>query len=600
MATRQYVGARYVPTFASPVEWSSGRSFEALTIVTYLNNSYTSKKTVPTSVGNPADNPDYWANTGNYNAQVEEYREVVDTLSTWVTPQMYGAKGDGVTDDTEAIQNAIESGKFGKIYFPAGTYLISDTLTLYSLTEYCGDGIKISVIKMKDTISKPIFESYEYSTYVANEYPTVNNTTSIDSFKNTDVYGSSFTNIHDLSLNGGYLNESGVHSKTSGNCVNYIGCGLSINNVEIYNVYGIGLLIDKFYFNELWSSDTSYNIHKQGDINYLEVHHCGQEGIIQLGLQDPVFNDLRIYNCGFTGTSGYGYSKVACLVMDTAGGRGSSSFNNVHIHNFNADVYGIYAKGVIRYEFEWLMIEQGGYGIYSENNCYGTINKLDFHNIIYTCFEGSHKIAIGEIEVYDILENTVVFKNALQLVIGCGQIGDINASVAYGTVFDLTSSALNVNLTLLNIASIFSSSTSLTRCSINLVTNKVSNTLTSNNIKYSVINITDVTNTISFDTLPDFVYFNKLTYANSARVLYPNKITRTIVIDGSNTTDVQTFNINFPCNIGATINNLQAIVNSATSIDYIYLSDLSNNTLNINVKLRETSQNSLIVNILFM
>ena len=77
---KQYVGARYVPKFASPVEWAADTSYEALTIVTFNNASYTSKIQVPPTVGNPANNPKYWALTGNYNAQVEQYRqEVVQT-----------------------------------------------------------------------------------------------------------------------------------------------------------------------------------------------------------------------------------------------------------------------------------------------------------------------------------------------------------------------------------------------------------------------------------------------------------------------------------------------------------------------------------------
>ncbi len=43
----------------------------------------------------------------------------------------YGAKGDGVTDDTAALQLAINehTGRHRVIYFPAGTYLVSATLT---------------------------------------------------------------------------------------------------------------------------------------------------------------------------------------------------------------------------------------------------------------------------------------------------------------------------------------------------------------------------------------------------------------------------------------------------------------------------------------
>ena len=75
MAIRNYVGARYVPKLADPVEWQANTSYEAMVIVTYNNSSYTSKVPVPPTVGNPAENSTYWALTGNYNAQVEEYRK---------------------------------------------------------------------------------------------------------------------------------------------------------------------------------------------------------------------------------------------------------------------------------------------------------------------------------------------------------------------------------------------------------------------------------------------------------------------------------------------------------------------------------------------
>lgn len=70
-----YIGARYVPIFANPIEWSPTVKYEPMTIVTYQGNSYTSRTYVP--VGVVPTNLTYWAPTGNYNAQVEQYRQEV-------------------------------------------------------------------------------------------------------------------------------------------------------------------------------------------------------------------------------------------------------------------------------------------------------------------------------------------------------------------------------------------------------------------------------------------------------------------------------------------------------------------------------------------
>lgn len=207
MANRQYIGARYVPAFANPVEWSSGREFEALTIVTYLGASYTSKKPVPTSIGAPNENPDYWALTGNYNAQVEEYRQEVRNVQTnlnnvqanldnvqtnldnvqsslntetsqrkeedtalsdrittntndiaklktsavYINVKNYGAKGDGVTDDTAAIKQAVEDNPYNCIFFPKGTYIISEPIIIeHSYGALLGETRGGSIIKASD------------------------------------------------------------------------------------------------------------------------------------------------------------------------------------------------------------------------------------------------------------------------------------------------------------------------------------------------------------------------------------------------------------------------------------------------------------------
>lgn len=60
----------------------------------------------------------------------------------------FGAKGDGVSDDTLAFIRALETGRGSKgtrektpanVYVPSGTYLISDTLIVYRATMLAGD-----------------------------------------------------------------------------------------------------------------------------------------------------------------------------------------------------------------------------------------------------------------------------------------------------------------------------------------------------------------------------------------------------------------------------------------------------------------------------
>lgn len=79
------------------------------------------------------------------------------TIKDYVTPQMFGAKGDGVTDDTAAIQACIddcyERGIY-RIFFPRGTYLVTKPIVIYfSYTDFWfGKGITIEGEHKGDTI----------------------------------------------------------------------------------------------------------------------------------------------------------------------------------------------------------------------------------------------------------------------------------------------------------------------------------------------------------------------------------------------------------------------------------------------------------------
>lgn len=71
LINRQYVGARYVPKIMG--EWDKNIPYEALSIVTYKGNSFTSKIPVPAKVD--IGDETYWVSTGSYNVQIEEYRK---------------------------------------------------------------------------------------------------------------------------------------------------------------------------------------------------------------------------------------------------------------------------------------------------------------------------------------------------------------------------------------------------------------------------------------------------------------------------------------------------------------------------------------------
>lgn len=97
---RQYVGARYVPVFADPLEWSDAIGYEPLTVVLHEGNSYTSRQSVP--VGIDIGNATYWAETGNYNAQIEAYRQEVLAYDGRIT-----ANANAIAAETQARESEV-------------------------------------------------------------------------------------------------------------------------------------------------------------------------------------------------------------------------------------------------------------------------------------------------------------------------------------------------------------------------------------------------------------------------------------------------------------------------------------------------------------
>lgn len=106
---REYIGSRYVPVLANPLEWDNQREYEPLTIVTYQGNSYTSAQYVPTNID--ITNTEYWLLSANYNAQVEQYRMEVRTLSEDVKniTDMFPVDTGNIADGSVTIEKISSS-----------------------------------------------------------------------------------------------------------------------------------------------------------------------------------------------------------------------------------------------------------------------------------------------------------------------------------------------------------------------------------------------------------------------------------------------------------------------------------------------------------
>ena len=150
MSTRQYIGARYVIKVyensqnPNSAEWEQNTTYEPLTMVTYNNSSYLSKKEVPPTIGDPAQNPTYWVITGAYNGQIanlqnqiDTIEDVLDSISAPVSPyftleQFGGVANDPNTDNSLPLKQAILAANAnggGHVLLKSGIYYCSTPIT---------------------------------------------------------------------------------------------------------------------------------------------------------------------------------------------------------------------------------------------------------------------------------------------------------------------------------------------------------------------------------------------------------------------------------------------------------------------------------------
>ena len=109
--------------------WDSSIAYHIFSIVEYQGTNYIAVQDVP--VGAMITNTDYWQPANTVIEQINAIGTVVSDLQQGaiITPEKYGAAGDGVTDDTAAFQAAIdEAYNINGSVYAEKKYLISGTL----------------------------------------------------------------------------------------------------------------------------------------------------------------------------------------------------------------------------------------------------------------------------------------------------------------------------------------------------------------------------------------------------------------------------------------------------------------------------------------
>jgi len=201
----------------------------------------------------------------------------------------FGAAGDGVRDDTEAIQAAVDS-KVGLVRFPKGTYRISKTievdLDLLGFTSFRGDGVAVILMagpgpafRFLGTHEKSADPSgFSQNVWERQRMPLVDGVAIQGAHK--EAVGIEARGTMQLTVTRSHFRNlrHGIH--LAGNNRNVI-----ISDCHIYENHGIGVFYDdvNLHQSNITGSHISYNrgggiVSRKGNVRNIHVTGCDIEG----------------------------------------------------------------------------------------------------------------------------------------------------------------------------------------------------------------------------------------------------------------------------------------------------------------------------------
>lgn len=188
--------------------------------------------------------------------------------------KQFGAKGDGVTNDTAAIQSADAAARAvgGIVYIPFGTYMVSQ-LVIYTQSHWLGDGRQQTILKQIIGTNLPLI-------YGANSNANWGNPTPSNIVNGYWIEG--------LTINGNWNNGTG---NTSGDGIAVYGSRPIMRDLFITNCAGNGLRTE--YTDSGAGGIDTFTM--EGHYENIHVDTVGQNGWWNRGPHDSsVFNMIVV------------------------------------------------------------------------------------------------------------------------------------------------------------------------------------------------------------------------------------------------------------------------------------------------------------------
>lgn len=185
--------------------------------------------------------------------------------NAYVTPQMFGAVGDGVTDDSQAFNNAFLESK--NVFLPPGTYKISETVNIPNNGSLIGIDKNLVIIQSDCAVTFAIGERVQFEKIRANG-------------NNENIFAQG--NGYKLRLNDCYINEFDVGIDCTG-----------------------GLMLSDIRNNTFRMLNKAFSIKNTSTVNVFDNNWCGYTNIFIANdkVGTNTIEAFNFTNCCFEGVS---------------------------------------------------------------------------------------------------------------------------------------------------------------------------------------------------------------------------------------------------------------------------------------------------------